>query len=393
MSRRKYEETHPWISFRLDLSSLEYTTWILIGAAQSKCRHLSGIPIRPDKQKELLSISLLKGIAATTAIEGNSLSEDEVKKIIEGSAQMPKSKMYQETEIKNVLRVYNKIADQIGQSIACEISTEQIKKDHAIIMSDLDNDAVMPGEIRTRPVVVNRYRGAPAEDCEYLLSRLCEWLNKDWGLGEDNSIVEAIFKAIIGHLYIAWIHPFWDGNGRTARALELRILMASGVPMNAAHLLSNHYNETRSEYYTRLAETSSSTQGSPIRFIMYAVQGLVDLLDGQIETILDEQLRVTWVNYVHSRFSGDNTTANNRRKELLLEISKMEEPVDVSELRIRLSDKLLKKYSDKTTRVFRRDINTLLRMQLLKRDGVKITTVKKVLRAFLPISKTHAKSD
>ena len=60
MAQRQYEETHPWISFKLDLRGLDYFAWILLGAAQSKCRHLSGIPIAPNKQQELLSISLLK---------------------------------------------------------------------------------------------------------------------------------------------------------------------------------------------------------------------------------------------------------------------------------------------------------------------------------------------
>ena len=295
--------------------------------------------------------------------------------------------MYQKTEIENVLNAYNEIVDQIKQPGSCEISAKQIKKDHAAIMSNLDNDSVNPGEIRTQSVVVNRYRGAPAEDGEYLLSRLCEWLNEDWGLGRDNSIIEAIFKAVMGHLYIAWIHPFRDGNGRTARALELRILMASGVPMNAAHLLSNHYNDTRSEYYARLGETSSSGEGKPIRFIMYAVQGLVDALDGQIEIIIDEQLRVTWVNYVYSRFSGDSTPAKIRQKALLLEISKMDNPINVTELRMRLSDELLKKYEDKTMRVFRRDVNALIGMKLLKRDGAKISAAKEILKAFLPVTK------
>jgi Fic/DOC family len=42
---------------------------------------------------------------------------------------------------------------------------------------------------------------------------------------------EILVKAILAHLYIAWIHPFGDGNGRAARLMELRILLEAGVPM------------------------------------------------------------------------------------------------------------------------------------------------------------------
>jgi Fic family protein len=46
-------------------------------------------------------------------------------------------------------------------------------------------------------------------------------------------IVIGVIKSIIAHLYLAWIHPFGDGNGRTARLLEVRFLMEAGVPSAA----------------------------------------------------------------------------------------------------------------------------------------------------------------
>ena len=110
-------------------------------------------------------------------------------------------------------------------------------------------------------MVVGSYRGAPWQDCEYLVGDgRCEWLesgdfeppNREW------EIPYALLKAVMAHLYIAWIHPFDDGNGRTARLMELQILLAAGVPMPATHLLSNHYNATRAEYYRQLDAASAS---------------------------------------------------------------------------------------------------------------------------------------
>ncbi|MGH3941387.1 MAG: Fic family protein [Pseudonocardiaceae bacterium] len=63
--------------------------------------------------------------------------------------------------------------------------------------------------------------------------------------------------ATLAHLYIAWIHPFGDRNGRTARLLECAILAHSGVvPWVSSNLLSDHYNRTRSRYYQRLERAS-----------------------------------------------------------------------------------------------------------------------------------------
>src|SRR5204863_10051002 len=146
------------------------------------------------------------------------------------------------------------------------------------VLDGLDCEpGVLPGVLRTHSVVVARYRGAPSEDCEYLVSRLSEWLNgPTFQIADDDwRLPYALLKAIVAHLYLAWIHPFGDGNGRTARLIELQILLAAGVPTPATHLLSNHYNQTRAYYQRRLDEASRRDDGL-IRFIRYAVQGFVD---------------------------------------------------------------------------------------------------------------------
>ena len=116
---------------------------------------------------------------------------------------------------------------------------------------------------------------------------IIQWLNDlplD-ALGANNRLHMAVLKAIYAHLFFVWIHPFGDGNGRTARIIELRVLLASGVPTPVAHLLSNHYNMTR---------TNGTTGGSVMpgytwKFVEYAVQGLVDGLAEQITSIQEQQ--------------------------------------------------------------------------------------------------------
>ena len=79
------------------------------------------------------------------------------------------------------------------------------------------------------PWASGHYRGAPREDCAFLLDRLCRWLEGEPGLSlfkkpDDDRIATAILHSILAHLYIAWIHPFGDGNGRTARLVEFMLL-------------------------------------------------------------------------------------------------------------------------------------------------------------------------
>src|SRR5262249_28992253 len=160
-----------------------------------------------------------------------------------------------------------------------------------------------PGQMRTSKVGVGSYLGAPPGECEHLVRRLCEWLDSDFfrSASDNNITATAILKAILAHLYIAWIHPFPDGNGRTARLVEFQILCAAGVPSPAAHLLSNHYNKTRSEYYRQLA-MSSKSGGDIIPFLQYAIQGLVDGLIDQLWIIKIYQWHIMWLNHIHGCF-------------------------------------------------------------------------------------------
>ena len=73
---RTYETTHPWLTFQLDLRKARPQLWMMLGEAQSKCEHIARVPLRPQIAQELHQVYLVKGVLATTAIEGNTLSEE-----------------------------------------------------------------------------------------------------------------------------------------------------------------------------------------------------------------------------------------------------------------------------------------------------------------------------
>ena len=76
------------------------------------------------------------------------------------------------------------------------------------------------------------------------------------------------------HVYIAMIHSFGDGNGRTVRLIEFYILLRAGLPDIASHILSNHYNDTRQEYYRQIDLCIRERDLSG--FVRYVVQGFRD---------------------------------------------------------------------------------------------------------------------
>ncbi len=381
---RTYEETHPWIVFQLDLRKIDYQLWLMLGEVESKCQHISGVPLLPGVAEMLHQIYLAKGVLATTAIEGNTLTEEQVMQRLKGQLDLPPSKAYLGQEIDNIIQACNQIAEEIFQGQSTDLSVETFKADNRQVLKGLAlAEGVESGVIRPYSVGVGSYRGGPAEDCEYLLERLAAWLNQDFAPpGGRYPIAFGLIKAILAHLYLAWIHPFGDGNGRMARLVEFRILLAAGVPSAAAHLLSNHYNQTRSEYYRQL-ERASQSGGDVLPFVRYGVQGFVDGLQEQLQLIRGQQLHVHWVNYIHDQFRDRNSAADMRRRHLVLDLTTTAEPVVIGAIR-HVSPRVAEAYAGKTDKTIQRDLNELERMDLIQRTPKGIQVRRERLLAFLP---------
>lgn len=367
---RAYRTSHPWITFRADLSRAGAELWMLLGEARSKVDHLSLALLKPAVAEEMHQVYLAKGAQATTAIEGNTLSEDEVAAIVAGRAAAPQpSQEYLYREVENIISAFNRIKDELIAGGSADLTPAGIKQFNTEVLDGLDRDDVHPGEIRRQSVVVGRYRGAPWEDCEYLVKRLCEWLNStDFDAPDDHwKVPYALIRATVAHLYVAWIHPFDDGNGRTARLMEFQILLAAGVPMPAAHLLSNHYNATRTEYYRQL-EAASDSGGDIVPFLRYAVRGFVDGIRAQVERVWIQQYADRWEQFIYETFGGRITSdAEQRRLQLILELSNRSDPVPRREIP-RLSPYLTVAYAG-TQRMLSRDLNALEAMGLIEQAG------------------------
>ncbi len=386
MSRDKhheYERTHPWVTFRLDMRDVAYEIWMFLGEAKSKCQHLSMVPLNPILAKEMQTVFLAKGIQATTAIEGNTLSLDEVRKRLEGIKDLPPSKEYLGVEIDNVLAAVNKVAFEVVENPSTPLSSADILRYNAQILAGLQVEAgVIPGEIRTYEVSVGPYCGTPSKDCPYLLDRMCEWLNDaSFVRSDDMRIPFGILRAVMAHLYIAWIHPFGDGNGRTARLLEVKILIQAGIPTVAAHLLSNHYNATRSEYYRQL-QRASATNGDVGPFIKYAVQGFVDQLVEQLSMVWAEQWKLAFVNYIHETLAGDGQT-EKRQRHLMLALIDVPAPVNLTTVKT-LSVKVALAYKRVSARTLLRDLKRLESEKLVLKTPTGYLPNRSLIRQFMP---------
>jgi Fic family protein len=356
---------HPWISFALDLRAMPATYWMQLGEARSKCSHLSQVPLPEPYAEQLHQLSLAKGVHATTAIEGNTLTEEEVRAII-AERPPPEAEDYQVREAENVIDAYNWVLGELRAGRRPRLTPELIANFNRRVLTGLDGleTHVIPGEYRHDSVVVSTYRAPDWQECPALVAQMCEWLNGPSFTGDSPMrIPTAVIRASLAHLYLAWIHPFGDGNGRTARLCEYLVLVTSGVPTSAAHLISNHCNKTRDEYYRQLRYASESG-GDVTQFLEYCADGLVAGLEEQLDWIYDRQFRLTWQEHVSEQVTGRDPEMRDRRR-LIAEALLFEAPVAKREIP-RLTPELAVVYATCGPKTLSRDLNALVSAGLLR---------------------------
>lgn len=328
-------------------------------------------PILPQYHAELLNVSLIKGAQATTAIEGNTLSEEEIELVRDGG-DLPQSKEYQQIEVKNILNAFNKLlGDVVDGGKEAIVSPELIKEFHRLVGKDLGVHLdASPGKFREDNRVVGTYRCPDYEDVPGLIDVFCDWLREEFHFEKGQSFHEVLIQAIVAHVYLEWIHPFGDGNGRTGRLLEFYILMRGGNPSIASHILSNHYNLTRPEYYRQLEMANKKRDLTS--FLEYALVGLRDGLASTLSKIQRSQRDITWQKLIYDKFderkmsSGGISTFKRQRK-LVLSF-----PTDkdlLLEEALLITPELALEYGRLNKITLKRDLKVLIEMELMKLEN------------------------
>lgn len=359
----------------------------LLGQCRTLTSAISDTPIQPEYYEQLLSVSLIKGAQATTAIEGNTLSEEEIIKIQSGE-KLPPSKEYQETEVKNILNAFNIFLQEVTVDNNVQyITPELIKKMHHAIGENLGNhfDSI-PGKYREDSRVVGQYRCPDHRLVKEYIESLCKWLRKEFHFGEANNFRSTIIQAIITHVYIEWIHPFGDGNGRTGRLAEFYILLRSGLPSIATHILSNYYNQTRPEYYRQLDNARRSNDLTD--FIYYAVLGFRDGLNETLESIRNSQFDIYWKYYIYEEFKNvayRKKEVFKRKRDLMLEFP-INKKLHIDEIE-NISPAIARRYAKTTEVTLKRDLKELVDMGLLTKSENTFKANTDILIALTPVKR------
>lgn len=203
---------------------------------------------------KLRKVNRMKTIHGTLAIEGNTLSEEQVTALLNGKRVVAPRKEIK--EVKNAITAYDSFMDFNPYNY------KDLLKVHALMAKDLVDN---PGHLRKEPVGVIGKDGVahvapPAARVPILISDLFEWLN--------NSQDHILIKSSVFHYEFEFIHPFMDGNGRMGRFWQSRLLAQWNSVF--AHLpIENMIWENQSAYYKALKDsTDANDSGIFVDFML-----------------------------------------------------------------------------------------------------------------------------
>ena len=178
----------------------------------------------------------------TTQIEGATLGESAVRGLIrEGGVRKPTE---DEMANMNALQAYSFVdflSDQEDMPID-ELVVRQLNR----FFSQGAPESLTPGVYRSGQNTVGNYTPPQHGDVPALMRSLVHWLNQ----GEED--IHPVAKAGIAHIQLLAIHPFSDGNGRTARALATLLLQRSPLSFRKLLSLEGYLSQDRQEYFSAI---------------------------------------------------------------------------------------------------------------------------------------------
>lgn len=249
-------------------------------------------PILPSDRIEFFKSSLLEEAVASSQVEGAATTTEVARDMLK-SGRNPRNES--EQMIFNNLRAIEYISEFVNASIDFKIIIEL----HKIMTANTDAEKYSgdfrKGEVYVTDHVDGEIAHIPPDwnEVKSLMGELCEFIN------DDEKFIHPIIKASIIHFMIGYIHPFKDGNGRTARALFYWYLLKKGYTLVKNISISRVILESRTQYDKAFLKTEYD-ENDLNYFITYSIKNIRIAFEKLIQyrdKKLDERKKANLVSY------------------------------------------------------------------------------------------------
>ncbi|MGN6369860.1 MAG: Fic family protein [Phycisphaerae bacterium] len=237
------------------------------------------LPLDVEVLASLRESARLTSTHYSTQIEGNRLTQAQVREVVEGEGVHLPGRERDELEVRHyyaALAEVERLAKRKGK-----LREEDVRRIHGLVMHGrLAATAYRDGQNVIRDSVSRRivYMPPEAKDVPRLVGDLVGWMNREMERGE----LPAPLIAALAHYQFATIHPYYDGNGRTARLLATLILHRSGYGLKGIYSLDEYYAKNLAGYYAALTVGPSHNyymgreEADVTGFVGYFCQGMAE---------------------------------------------------------------------------------------------------------------------
>lgn len=320
----RYELPRRWILY--DTSAV----MAALVEAKSAVKALTTLPFQKSWVEALQELQLKREVAGTSRIEGAEFTERELEEAVRPNATPEELHTRSQRQAHAAMQTYRWIG---GLPADRPISGDLVREIHRRLVTGCDEDHCPPGVLRGRDYNVTfgipQHRGAeggPA--CEEAFAGLLQSVQTEF---QDH---DPLVQAMALHYHLAAMHPFLDGNGRTARAMEALLLRRAGLTDRAFIAMSNYYYDEKPAYLRILSEVRQGNHDlTP--FLIFALQGVrnqCERLTAEIRRHMQLALFRDTMYSLFNRLKTQRKRVIGKRQVEILKVLLDESEVDIFEL-------------------------------------------------------------
>lgn len=263
--------------------------------------------VRKEIESELIKESLIEEAFYSSVIEGAFTTLKKAKAMVE-KREPPKNNSEQ-----MVLNNYNAMRF-ILENRKRDLSNELVLELHKVVTEKTLEDQSYAGRYRDDVVYVTDERGAtvytppPNADIPRLMQDLIDWI----AVENEKAFIHPIIKASILHFYFVYLHPFFDGNGRTARALFYFYLIKNKYEFFRYFSISSIISSTRGKYYKSIKDVED--YGSDMTYL------LIYMADSVMKAIVEIKNKISVHykrDYIMAKLAEKKVWLNERQEKFV----------------------------------------------------------------------------
>jgi Fic family protein len=327
-----------------------------IGEIEAAKEVIENAPLVPYYEKQFKTEAIARTVHHGTHIEGNDLSLEQTKEVLEGKQIVAHDRDVQEViNYRNVMKLLDELSGKRGEydkDMLLDIHKETVK-------GLVDKEKV--GVFRKTQVVIKDEGSGkvvlsppPFVEVPYLIDDFFEWLNS-----KDAKEVHPILLAGATHYVLVTIHPFVEGNGRSVRAFANLVLMRENYDIKKLFSLEEHFDNDLAAYYKAFSRVDKQSKNIAARNLTVWLEYFTRVVAVELTKVKDRVRKISIDSKLRGKI-GEQVALTERQMKLVEYLS------EVGSAPMLDLKSVLSMVSEDT---ILRDINGLMSKGIVKKEG------------------------